>query len=64
MSFKIGDPSLTSSGFKFWDSVHYQYSCTKKFDFAPPEIPGVSTHEPVFNNKWPTTLISSEPAYF
>ena len=35
------------SGFKFWNDIHYQYSCTKKFDFVPPTIPGV-TPEPVF----------------
>ncbi len=47
ISFKIGDPALLVSGFKFWDTIHYQYSCTKKFDFVTPEIPGV-TPEPVF----------------
>ena len=35
------------SRFKFWNTIHYQYSSSKKFEFVLPEIPGV-TPEPVF----------------
>jgi hypothetical protein len=44
------------SRFKFWNTIHYQYSCSKKFKFVPPEISGV-TQEPVFET-------STESRYF
>lgn len=36
LSFKIGDANLFVAGFKFWDSTHFQYSCSKKFEFGCP----------------------------
>ena len=47
------------SGFKFWDNIHYQYSCTKKFDFVPPTIPDV-TPEPVFASAEESSLLTTE----
>jgi hypothetical protein len=44
ISFKIGDPDLFITGFKFWhhDSYHYPYSCTKKFEFGFAHLPEIA----------------------
>ena len=51
------------SGFKFWNNIHYQYSCTKKFNFVPPTILGV-TPEPVFASATESSLLNTTEMRF